>query len=133
MVDEEKLDWAQPVSTYIPFETVRDPVIGERATLRDLLLHTTGLAQLDLSWYGAGGETILDKGDLLHVVCHLPLANEFRAGWHHRNYTYALVGRIIESVGGKDAAEGWGSFLQKRILRPLNMTRSTTHRDLLPD
>jgi CubicO group peptidase (beta-lactamase class C family) len=46
---------------------------------------------------------------------------------------YAVIGRIIEAVGGPDASMGWGEFVRRRIFLPLSMQRSCSNRDSLKD
>src|SRR5204863_308105 len=111
LVHEKKLNWTTPLANYLPLNTVHDPTVGERTTLCDALSHTTGLARVDNSWYGLYGETILEKGDLMHMVNHLRPAEDFRAKWHYNNYVYALVGLLIGSISEEGS---WGSFIQKR-------------------
>jgi CubicO group peptidase (beta-lactamase class C family) len=42
-----KVNWEEPVSTYLPeFKTPYSPVVGEKATLPDILSHSTGLDNL---------------------------------------------------------------------------------------
>lgn len=70
LVDEGKLSWNDRLSQHLPFHTVSDPVVGDGATIHDALSHTTGIAQLDLSWYGASGKNLVDPRDVFHVVAH---------------------------------------------------------------
>ncbi|KAI0438880.1 beta-lactamase/transpeptidase-like protein [Xylaria telfairii] len=53
LVDEEKLEWEKPISS-------------ERAKLLDALSHSTGFPQIDISWYGAQGGSIIPPEDRLH-------------------------------------------------------------------
>jgi CubicO group peptidase (beta-lactamase class C family) len=124
LVDEGKLYWNAPLSTYIPFTQNKDPVIGKRMSLSDALSHSSGFPQIDISWYGANGEDLLGPEDLLHVTANISVFDSFRAELHYSNWPYALVGRIIEAVGEEDALDGWGGFVGKRIFKPLGMTRS---------
>ncbi|KAJ8133383.1 hypothetical protein O1611_g237 [Lasiodiplodia mahajangana] len=133
LVDEGKLEWEKPISSYIPFRQVNDPIVSERTNLLDALSHSTGLPQIDISWYGAQGESILPPEDLFHVVNHIPLFPDFRAKLHYTNWMYALAGKIIEVQGGRDADSGWGEFLQRRIFGPLEMHRSCSNRQSLVD
>lgn len=133
LVEEGKLSWTAPLSTYIAFAQNKDPVIGDRATLSDALSHSSGFPQIDISWYGADGEDILAPEDLLHVTANMPVFDTFRAEFHYSNWPYALAGRIIEAVGGDEASDGWGGFVKKRIFSPLGMTRSTCSRSELVD
>ncbi|KAI4639477.1 hypothetical protein J4E93_009306 [Alternaria ventricosa] len=128
LVDEGKLSWTEPLSAYIPFTQNKDPVIGERMSLSEALFHSSGFPQLDIAWYGAAGAELLLPGDLLHVTANMPVHDTFRTGFHYSNWPYALVGKVIEAVGGEDAVDGWGGFVKKRIFEPLGMSRSTCSR-----
>jgi CubicO group peptidase (beta-lactamase class C family) len=125
LVEEGKLSWTAPLSTYIPFTQNKDPFISERMSLSDALSHSSGFPQLDISWYGANGEDLLAPEDLLHVTGSIPVFDTFRAELHYSNWPFALAGRVIEAVGGKDAVDGWGEFVKRRIFAPLGMTGST--------
>ncbi|RKL33901.1 hypothetical protein BFJ72_g9683 [Fusarium proliferatum] len=96
LVDEGKLEWTKPLESCIPFRSVVDPVIGERATVQDALSHNTGLAHMDLTWLGVECDCILDKKGLLDVVSHLPPVHDLRSGFHYNNYMYAVAGLLIE-------------------------------------
>lgn len=129
LVDEGKLEWAKPLQSYIPFSSVVDPVIGERATVQDALSHNTGLAHMDLTWLGVECDCILDKKDFLEVVSHLPPVHDLRSGFHYNNYMYAVAGLVIEQRSGRP----WHKLLKERILEPLAMHRTVTNRTKLPD
>ncbi|KAG5769659.1 hypothetical protein H9Q73_013511 [Fusarium xylarioides] len=129
LVDEGKLEWTKPLQSYIPFRSVADPVIGERATIQDALSHNTGLAHMDLTWLGVECDYIVGKEDLLEVVSHLPPAHDLRSGFHYNNYMYAVSGLVIEQQSGRS----WYEFLKERILEPLGMHRTVTNRTKLPD
>lgn len=43
------------------------------------LSHATGLPQIDFSWYGAEGKTIIPPEKLMHILNHIPVFHDFRA------------------------------------------------------
>ncbi|VTT79819.1 unnamed protein product [Fusarium fujikuroi] len=129
LVDEGKLEWTKLLESYVPFRSVVDPVIGERATVQDALSHNTGLAHMDLTWLGVECDCILDKKDLLEVVSHLPLVHDLRSGFHYNNFMYAVSGLVIEQQSGRP----WYELLKERILEPIAMHRTVTNRTKLPD
>lgn len=128
LVDEGKLSWTEPLSTYIPFTQNKDPAIGKHMSLSEALSHSSGFPQLDIAWYGAAGAELLLPEDLLHITANMPVHDTFRTGFHYSNWPYALVGKVIKAVGGEDAVDGWGGFVKKRIFEPLGMSRSTCSR-----
>jgi CubicO group peptidase (beta-lactamase class C family) len=48
-------------------------------------------------------------------------------------YLFAILGLVIEKLGGLDAVPGWSDFFRRRIFDPLPMHRSTTNRKKLID
>ncbi|KAF5627019.1 beta-lactamase transpeptidase [Fusarium sp. NRRL 52700] len=129
LLDEGKLRWTKPLQSYIPFHSVADPVIGERAAIQDALSYNTGLAHMDLTWLGVACDYILDKEGLLQVASHLPPAQDLRSGFHYYNYMYALAGLVIEKQSGRL----WYEFLKERILEPIGMHRTVTNREKVSD
>ena len=71
--------------------------------------------------------------DFLHVITHLPIFPDFREKVHYTNWMYSSVGRLIEQMGGEDSKDGWGRFIKRRNFEPMQMLRSTSNRDNLPD
>src|SRR3984885_532073 len=51
LVDEGKMQWDGKVNSYIPFFHLHDPLADENVTMRDILLHRTGLPGIDLLWF----------------------------------------------------------------------------------
>lgn len=123
LVEESKLSWPEPVSTYLPeFRTVNDPEIGRRATLLDLCSHGTGLAPLDHLACGFHDEFWIDGRDQVQTAANLPICYNFRSHWLYNNNILGVVGDIIAKVTGKSS----GTVLHERIFSPLGMTRSCT-------
>ena len=62
LADEGKLDWDEPVRTYLPDFRLYDEFASERVTPRDLVTHRSGLPRHDLVWYGSP----LSREELYH-------------------------------------------------------------------
>lgn len=123
LVDEGILNWATPVSSYLPdFNPVNDPEIGKRATLEDLLSHSTGLAPVDHAVTGFHDEYYNNGQDQVKIASHLPVAYDFRSRWLYNNTIYGVVGELIAKVTGQSA----GKLMKKKILEPLGMKRTCT-------
>ncbi|KAG9501657.1 hypothetical protein J7337_007348 [Fusarium musae] len=131
LVHEGKLAWDDELSKHVKFHHALDPVLGNRATVHDALSHTTGIAQLDLSWYGASGKNLIHPKDVLHVVAHLPITTRFRSQWSYCNYMYVIMAKVIDHAIAEDG--GWSRFLTERLLEPLGMQRSKLSRDAFSD
>ncbi|KAG5792706.1 hypothetical protein H9Q69_008231 [Fusarium xylarioides] len=131
LVHDGKLAWDDRLSKHVKFYHALDPVVGDRATVHDALSHTTGIAQLDLSWYGASGKNLIHPKDVLHVVANLPITTTFRSEWSYCNYMYVVIAKVIDHATAEDG--GWSRFLTERLLKPLGMERSKLSRDAFSD
>ncbi|KAG8425931.1 hypothetical protein J3459_008625 [Metarhizium acridum] len=95
----KKLNWAVPVSSYLPdFNTVNDPEIGKRETLEDLLSHSTGLAPVDHAVTGFYDEYYNKGQDHVKIASHLPVAYNFRSRWLYNNTIYGVIGELIAKL-----------------------------------
>jgi CubicO group peptidase (beta-lactamase class C family) len=123
LVDESKISWTEPISTYLPdFKTAHDPEIGRRATLLDICSHSTGLAPVDHAGIGFYDE-LLNKGeDQVKIAANLPTCYDFRSHWLYNNWMLGVAGDVVSKVTGVSS----GTVLSERIFKPLGMTRSCT-------
>ena len=124
LVSEGRLSLESPVSDLLPDMPLKNRwATTDPVRLRHLLDHTAGLDDARLSQVFsliAGADTPLAHGfvrggSLLHV--------RSRPGtrFSYSNMSYALVGRVIESVTG----QRYESYLDVHLLRPLGMHDST--------
>ncbi|WP_174273967.1 serine hydrolase, partial [Sphingomonas bacterium] len=123
LVDEGKVGWDEPVLRYLPAFRMYDPAVTGMMTVRDLLVHRSGLA------LGAGDlmqfpETTHTLADILHGLQYLKPARGFRAGYAYDNILYIVAGMLITSVTG----QSWEDFVTARILVPLGMRETVAAR-----
>lgn len=116
LVDEGRLAWDAPVTTYIPELRFAGGDEYRSVNLRDLLSHRTGLPRHELLWYH--NQTLTAQG-LVARLPYLELSAPLRARYQYCNLTYALAGLVIERVTGQP----WQAFAQARLFAPLGMTR----------
>ncbi len=97
---------------------------GDRITIRQLLNHTSGLAD------GFTSPTVQGKiptgctvEELLEAEAKFPPVAPPGTKWSYSNYGYNLLGHVVELAGGQDLS----TAVQQRIARPLGL-----HRTLLP-
>ena len=122
LVESGHVDWNTRVIEYIPeFVTSYSPEVGEKATLRDLLSHSTGLAPLLFAVMGKNSAILPQREDVVHVCSKLPFLARLQSEWKYNNWPYALAARIIEMRSG----DSWQSQIH-RILKALRMDRSFT-------
>ena len=118
LVDEGKLAWDAPVTTYIPELRFAGGDEYSSVSLRDMLSHRTGLARHELLWYH--NQTLTAQG-LVARLPFLELSAPLRAKYQYNNLMYALAGLVIERVTGQP----WQAVAQTRLFAPLGMSRIT--------
>jgi CubicO group peptidase (beta-lactamase class C family) len=114
--DEGKVDWDQPVRTYLPEFAMNDVVATEQATPRDLFSHRTGLPRHDLVWYSSD----FSRDDMVGRLRYLKPNKSFRSAYQYNNLTIMTMGYLE----GKLTGLGWEGAIRQRIFAPLSMTRS---------
>ena len=113
-VDAGRLSLDAPVSRYLPDW----PVNGD-ATLRQLLMHTSGLADLGASPDGDGDgmpDVHQGRGDWRALCAASPRAAA-GAGFAYNNCDYLLLGAVLEAATG----QGWAELVHARITKPLGL------------
>jgi len=113
LVDEGKLDWDTPIIQYLTDFRLYDPVATKEATVKDLLLHRTGLPRHSMSWYG----TDFTRNQIYDHLKYLEPSAAFRNKWQYNNQMYMTVGYLI----GKLSNGTWEEFVEERIFKPLGM------------
>jgi len=114
--DEGKVDWDQPVRSYLPEFEMNDVVAGEQATPRDLFSHRTGLPRHDLVWYSSD----FSREDMISRLRYLKSNKGFRSAYQYNNLTIMTMGYLE----GKLTGLGWEGAIRQRIFAPLGMTHS---------
>jgi CubicO group peptidase (beta-lactamase class C family) len=119
LVDEGKLGWDEPVVRYLPDFEMFDPAVTRMMTVRDLLVHRSGLGlgEGDLMEFPATTHSVQD---IVHGLRYLKPERGFRAGYAYDNVLYIVAGTLIAKLGG----QSWEDFVTARLLRPLGMTES---------
>ncbi len=125
LVDEGKLTLDEPASKWVP-ELAKVKVANGRAlfrpiTLRDLLSHTSGIA--DPARKPSDGNVPIAQYalDLLKEPFDFQPGSEFQYG-----FGLTVAGRIVEIASGKSFEQ----FLGERIIAPLAMKDTTWHPDV---
>lgn len=116
LVDEKKLDLDIPAKSYLPSLKLYDLFATEKVTLRDMLLHRTGIPRHDLMWYGS----LFSREELIDRLHYLENSADFRTAWQYNNLMYVTAGY----VGGKIFGSDWEGLVQTKIFDPLGMTET---------
>ena len=119
LVEEHKIEWDAPVIQYLPAFALSDPYVSRELTVRDLLVHRSGLGlgAGDLLWWP---ESTYDRKEIARRLRFIPLATSFRSAYAYDNVLYLVAGELIETVSG----QSWEDFVATRILAKVGMTGS---------
>jgi CubicO group peptidase (beta-lactamase class C family) len=120
LVDEGKLAWDDPVQKVLPGFQLCDPYATREMTVRDLLTHRSGLAEVSggTIWYGS----TYDRAEVVKRLRYLKPVSSFRSQFAYQNSMYLVAGQLIPAVTGSD----WDTFVQERLFKVLGMTGSVT-------
>ncbi len=122
LVEDGKLRWDDRVIDHLPDFRMYDAWVTREITVRDLLVHRSGLGrgQGDLMFVPS---TNISRADLVRRIRFLKPATSFRSGFAYDNVLYAVAGQVVEAVSGKS----WEDFVEERILAPAGMKAAVTN------
>ncbi|MFC4517451.1 serine hydrolase domain-containing protein [Streptomyces ehimensis] len=112
--DEGLIDLDEPLGTYL------DTPEGGRATIAQLLSHTSGLAaEARGPWWERTDGAL--RPELADIFGERPQRHPAGRLHHYSNPGYALLGALVERLRG----EHWYEVLRREVLLPLGMPRTT--------
>jgi CubicO group peptidase (beta-lactamase class C family) len=119
LVEEGLLEWDAPVVRYVPWFAMWDPWVTQHITVRDLLVHRSGLGlgAGDLLWWPPSTYT---RKEIAYRLRYIQPVTSFRSAYAYDNVLYGVAGEVIEAVSGQT----WEEFVRARILEPVGMTDS---------
>jgi CubicO group peptidase (beta-lactamase class C family) len=122
LVDEGRIRWEDPVIDHLAGFRMYDPWVTREMTIRDLLVHRSGLGrgQGDLLYVPA---TTISRAETVRRLRFLKPATSFRSTFAYDNILYIVAGQLIEAVTGVT----WEVFVRDRLLRPAGMLTSVTN------
>ncbi len=127
LVDEGKLHWDDPVVDHLPHFQLSDRWVTQEITVRDLLIHNSGLGRM------IGNRlqfmTRKDRDELMYRLRYLEPERSFRSSYVYSNMLYMAAGQLIPAVTGMS----WDDFIKERIFQPLEMELSNTSINDVPD
>jgi CubicO group peptidase (beta-lactamase class C family) len=117
LVQQGRLGWDDPVVKHLPGFAMHDPWVTEHMTVRDLLVHDSGLPE-------GGGDLMLwpepnlfDRDDIVHGLRYIKPAYGFRAGYAYDNLLYVVAGQVAAAAGGGSYEE----VVRRELFRPLGL------------
>lgn len=116
LLDEGKVNWDDKVIDHIPDFRLYDPWVTREFTVRDLLIHNSGLGlgAGDLMFFPSQGFT---RQEITSNLRHLKPVSSFRSEFAYDNLLYIVAGEVIAAISGMP----YEDFVDKRILKPLGM------------
>lgn len=121
MLEEEgKLKWNDKVIDYLPWFRMSDAYITKEMTVKDLLVHRSGLGlgAGDLLWWPP---TNYSRQEICERVKDVPLIHSFRSTYAYDNVLFIIAAQLIEKVSGLK----WEQFIKERMLDPMGFEYST--------
>ncbi|MBT0669278.1 serine hydrolase [Novosphingobium profundi] len=120
LVDAGKLNWDDKVIDHLPDFRMYDAWVTREMTVRDLLVHRSGLG------LGAGDLLMVPRGTLsrLEIVKRLRFlkpATSFRSAYAYDNILYIVAGAVIEAVSG----QSYEDFMRDEVFTPAGMPDAT--------
>ncbi|MCR6663627.1 MAG: serine hydrolase [Luteimonas sp.] len=121
LVDDGKLGWDDKVIDHLPDFRMHDAWVTREMTVRDLLLHRSGLG------LGAGDllfipRTSRSRVDIVKALRHIEPATSFRSGYAYDNILYIVAGELVTQVSGQP----WETFVRERVFAPLGMATAVS-------
>jgi CubicO group peptidase (beta-lactamase class C family) len=128
LVERGLLDWDTPVIRYLPWFAMWDPWVTQHITIRDLLVHRSGLGlgAGDLLWWPP---STYNRKEISYRLRYIQPATSFRSAYAYDNVLYTVAGEVIEAVSGKS----WEDFVQTEILDRIGMRTSSVRHSAAED
>ena len=120
LVDEGRIRWDDRVIDHMPDFRMWDPWVTREMTIRDLLVHRSGLGLGEGDLLFLPNSTLTRK-ETVERIRYLKPATSFRSGYAYDNILYMAAGQLIDEVSG----ESWEHYIHSHIFAPLGMNHST--------
>jgi CubicO group peptidase (beta-lactamase class C family) len=121
LVDAGSISWDDRVIDRLPGFQMYDSWVTREMTIRDLLVHRSGLG------LGAGDllfvpRSNIPRAEAVKRLRYIKPATSFRSGYAYDNVLYMVAGQLIEAVTG----QRWEEYVREHVLIPAGMTHSTS-------
>lgn len=128
LVEQGKLNWEDRVIKHLPWFAMSDDYVTQNLTVRDLLVHHSGLPAYanDMLHFPPAQ---MSRKELLLKLKDVPLVHDFRSVYAYDNILYLAAGEVVEAVSGME----WEEFVEKRIFAPLGMNHSISRFSTMRD
>jgi CubicO group peptidase (beta-lactamase class C family) len=121
LVGKGVLQWRDPMTKYLPWFKLIDPVITEQVTVGDMFAMRSGPpanAGDDLELFGYSRKQILER------LAYVPL-NQFRTSYAYVNYSLVAGAQAAAAAASKP----WDTVVREQIFDPLGMSLTSSRYD----
>ncbi len=124
LVEQGKIKWDDKVIDHMPDFRMYDSWVTREMTIRDLLVHRSGLG------LGAGDLLFVPRSDLsrketMRRLRYIKPATSFRSGYAYDNVLYMAAGQLVEEVTGQT----WETYIKENIFKPAGMLHATNNHE----
>lgn len=119
LVEDGKLKWEDKVIDHLPWFRMSDDYVTAHLTVRDLLVHHSGLPAYinDLLLFPPSAFT---RKELITKLKDVKLTHDFRTVYAYDNILYIVAGEVVKAISGQE----WEDFVQERIFKKVGMKNS---------
>jgi CubicO group peptidase (beta-lactamase class C family) len=125
LVDQKKLRWDEPVIEAFPAFRLGDATTTRQVQIRHLVCSCTQIPGIENEWsYRFRQQT---PASIMQLVARLQPVSALGDGFEYSNLMQAAAGFVGGSVAnpGKEPGAAYDAAMQRMVLRPLGMKRST--------
>lgn len=116
--EEKKLSLDDSPTKYIPELRFNKPEMNNLVTIRDMMIHRTGLPRHDYSWYLFPTHS---RDSLIRRIEFQPPFAAVREKWYYNNFMFLAQGVVAERITGKS----WEENIHAYFFEPLGMHTSS--------
>ena len=118
MVGQNELSWDDRVVSLYPGFRLSDPYRTGQVTIRDLLMHRTGLPAY-------AGDELQDIGynrsEIIGRLYHIPMTGDFRS-----SYAYSNIGMTLAATAAAGKAGlSWEDLVKRRVIDPAGLKNTS--------
>lgn len=121
--NEKKLDYDEPVKTYLPWFATANSEESDKITIKNLLDHTSGFSTKSGEGVYTGYKYSMEQ--LVRMLDKVALDRPVGSSGEYSNLNYLVLGLIVQTVSGMS----YEDYIQKNIFDLLEMKNSFTSED----
>ena len=125
-LEEKKIELNKPVRNYLPDFNLYNDELTQKATIKNLLTHSTGLPGHDWAWTF---NTNYPREVYLQRIKFLEPSQPLGTKFQYSNFSYFALGALAEKIYNKT----WTELVTEKIFQPLGMNNTVASYTALKD